>query len=114
MEDVRDTKEVLESYGYVHQEVEIQSNSEFQSLSPTRNPGPPCIQIDVQDAYELRFGRSTHARKAKKITFPMGLVPCPTKIGVGRNHQNNSGVQNCFGAAPPILAHWAVYQVGVR
>ena len=114
MEDVRDTKKVLESYGDVHNKVEIQSNSELQISSPTRSPGPPCIQIDSQNAYDLRFGRSTYARKAKEITFPMVLVPCPTKIGVSRNHQNNLDFQNCPGAAPPILAHWAVYQVRVR
>ena len=53
MEDVRDTKEVLENHGDVHNTMEIQSNSEFQSLSPTRSPGPPCIQINAQDAYDL-------------------------------------------------------------
>ena len=53
MEDVRNTKEVLESHGDVHNKVEIQSNSEFQSLSPTRSLGSPCIQIDAQDAYDL-------------------------------------------------------------
>jgi hypothetical protein len=51
-----------------------QSNSELPSLSPTRSPGPPHIQIDVQIAYDLRFGRSTCAQKAKEITFPMELV----------------------------------------
>ena len=114
MNDVRDTKEVLESHGDVHNKVEIQSNSELQISSPTRSPGPPCIQIDAQNAYDLRFGRSTYARKAKEITFPMGLVPCPTKIGVSCNHRNKLRFQNCPGAAPPILAHWAVYRVGVR
>ena len=53
MEDVRDTKKVLESHEDVHNKVEIKSNLEFQSLSPTRSPGPPCIQIDAQDAYDL-------------------------------------------------------------
>jgi hypothetical protein len=39
------------------------SNSEFQSLtsSLTRSPGPPCIQINVQDAYKIGFGRFTYA-----------------------------------------------------
>jgi hypothetical protein len=26
----------------------------------------------------------------KKITFPMELISCPTKIVVVRNHQNNT------------------------
>jgi hypothetical protein len=63
-----------------------QSNSELPSSSPTRSSGPPCIQIDVQIAYDLRFGRSTYARKAKQINFLMAQVSCPTKIGVVRNH----------------------------
>jgi hypothetical protein len=41
-------------------------------------------------AYDLRFGRSTYARKAKNISFPMALVSCPTKIGVVRNRQNST------------------------
>jgi hypothetical protein len=54
-EDIRDTKDVLESPRDVHNKVEIQTNSEFQSLtsSPTRSPRPPCIQIDAQDSYDL-------------------------------------------------------------
>jgi hypothetical protein len=74
---------VLRRQGDAHIEVEIQSNSEFQSLtsSPTQSPGPPQIQIDVQDSYEIRFGRSTYARKEDEIKFRMELVPCPTIIG---------------------------------
>jgi hypothetical protein len=79
---------VLESQEDVHEKVANQSNSELLNLSPTRNPGPARIQIDVQNAYDLCFGLSTYARKAKEIKFPMELVPCPTKIGVIHNHQN--------------------------
>jgi hypothetical protein len=43
----------------LHERVVNQSNSEFPSLSPTQSPGPPRIQIDVQIAYDLRFGRCT-------------------------------------------------------
>jgi hypothetical protein len=48
-EDVRDTKDELESPRYVHNKVEIQTNSEFQSLisSLTWSLGPRCIQIDA-------------------------------------------------------------------
>jgi hypothetical protein len=77
---------VLESQGDVHEKVANQSNSELPSSSPTRSSGPPHIQIDVQISYDLRFGRSTYALKAKEIKFPMALVSCPTKIGVVRNH----------------------------
>jgi hypothetical protein len=89
MEHKQNIKKVLESQGDVHEKVANQSNSELPSSSSTRSPGPPRIQIDVQIVYDLRFGRSTYARKAKEIKFPIEAVPCPTKIGVVRNHQNN-------------------------
>jgi hypothetical protein len=92
MEDKRSIKKVLESQGDVHEKVANQSNSELLSLSPTRSPGPPHIQIDIKIAYDLRFGRSTYAQKAKEITFPMTPVSCPNKIGVVRNHQNSTNL----------------------
>jgi hypothetical protein len=82
MEDKRSIKKVLVSQGDMHEKVANQSNSELPSSSPTQSPGSPCIQIDVQIAYDLRFERSTYARKAKEIAFPMAPVSCPTKIGV--------------------------------
>jgi hypothetical protein len=82
MEDKWSIKKVLESQGDIHEKVVNQSNSELPSSSPTQSPGAPRIQIDVQIAYDLRFGRSTYARKAKEINFPMAPVPCPNKIGV--------------------------------
>jgi hypothetical protein len=114
MEDKQSIKKVLESQGDVHEKVANQFNSELLSSSPTRSPGPPCIQIDVQIAHDLRFGRSTYARKAKEITFPMELVSCPTKIGVVRNHQNSTDFQNHFWCCATILTRWAVYPVGVH
>jgi hypothetical protein len=114
MEDKRSMKKVLESQGDVHEKVANQSNSELPSSSPTQSPGPPRIQIDIQIAYDLRFGRSTYARKAKDITFPMALVLCPTKIGVIRNHQNTTNFQNSFWCCATIVARWAVYLVGVH
>jgi hypothetical protein len=90
MEDNRSIKMVLESQGDVHKKVVNQSNSELPCLSPTWSVGPPHIQIDVQIAYDLRFGHFTYAQKAKEITFPIKLVSCPTKIGVIRNHQNSA------------------------
>jgi hypothetical protein len=90
MEDKRSIKKVLESQGDVHEKVANQSNSELPSLSPTRSPGPPHIQIDVHIAYDICFGRSTYAQKAKEITFPMAPVSCSTKIGVICNHQNST------------------------
>jgi hypothetical protein len=90
MEDKWSIKKVLESEGDVHKKLVNQSNSELLSLSPTRSTGPPCIQIDVEISYGLRFGGSTYARKRKDITFPMALVSCPTKIRVVRNQQNST------------------------
>jgi hypothetical protein len=59
MEDKRSIKKVVERQGDVHEKVVNQSNSELTSSSPTRSEGPPRIQIDVQIAYNLHFGRST-------------------------------------------------------
>jgi hypothetical protein len=113
MEDKQSIKKVLESQGDVHEKVVNQSNSELPSSSPTRSLGPPRIQIDVQIAYDLRFGRSTYAQKAKEIKFLMELVSCPTKIGVIRNHQNTTDFHNSFWCCATILARWAIYPVGV-
>jgi hypothetical protein len=74
MKDKRSIKKVLESQGDMYEKVANKSNSELLSLSPTRSPGPPRIQIDVQIAYDLRFVCSTYAQKAKEINFPMDLV----------------------------------------
>ena len=90
MEDKWSIKNVLESQWDVHEKVTNQSNSELLSSSPTQSPGPPHIQIDVQIAYDFRFGRSTYAQKAKEIKFPIAPVSCPTKIGVVQNYQNNT------------------------
>jgi hypothetical protein len=85
MEDKWSIRKVLESQGDVCEKVANQSNSELLSSSSTRSLGPPRIQIDVQIAYDLRFGHSTYARKAKEIRFLMEPVLCPTKIGVVHN-----------------------------
>jgi hypothetical protein len=114
MEDKRSIKKVLESQGDVHEKVANQSNSELLSLSPTRSSGPPRIQIDVQIAYNLRFGRSTYARKDKEINFLMALVSCPTKIRVVCYHQNSTDFQNRFWCCTTILARFVVCPVGVH
>jgi hypothetical protein len=84
----------------VHEKVANQSNSELPSSSPTRSSGPHRIQIDVQIAYGLRFGRSTYARKDKEITFPMAPVSYPNKIGVVRNHKILPISRIVFGVVP--------------
>jgi hypothetical protein len=92
MENMQDIKKVLESQGNTHNMVEVQDNLESMSLtsSPTRSPGPPCLQIDVPDASDLRFGRPTYAWKDKEINFPMTPLPWSTNIEVGRNHRNKT------------------------
>jgi hypothetical protein len=114
MEDKRSIKKVLESQVDVHVKVANQSNLELPSLSPTQSPGPPHIQIDVQIAYKLCFGRSTYAWKAKEINFPMSPVSYPNKIGVVCNHQNSTNFQNHFWCCTTVLARWAVYLVEVH
>jgi hypothetical protein len=114
MEDKQSIKKVLQSQGDVHEKVANQYNSEMLSLSRTQSPGPPHIQIDVQIAYDLCFGRSTYAQKAKYINIPMALVSYPTKIGVDHNHQNSTNFQNCFWCYATIFSRWAVYPVGVH
>jgi hypothetical protein len=61
MEDKQSIKKVVESQGDVHTKVPNQSNLELPNSSPTRSPGSPCIQIDVQIAYDLCFGCATYA-----------------------------------------------------
>jgi hypothetical protein len=51
--------------------------------------GPPCLQINVQDPYDLQFGRSLYAWKDKEIIFLMELVSWLNKIGVTCNQTNN-------------------------
>jgi hypothetical protein len=105
---------VLESQGDVHEKVANQSNSELLSLSPTQILGLPRIQIDIQIAYDLCFGHSIYAWKAKEIAFPTALVSYPTKIVVIRNHQNSTDFQSHFWCCTTILARWAMYTVGVH
>jgi hypothetical protein len=91
-EDERDIKRVLERQGDALIKVEIQSNSEFQSLtsSPTQSPGPPRLQIDIQDVYEIGFGRSTYAQKEDETNFPMTLVPYNLKSDSTRITETSS------------------------
>jgi hypothetical protein len=113
MEDKRSIKKVLETQGDVHEKVANQSNSGLPSSSPTQSPGPPCIQIVVQIAYDLCFGCSTYSQKSTEINFPMALVSCSTKIRVICNHQNSTDLHNHFWCCTTILARWMVYPVGV-
>jgi hypothetical protein len=88
----------------------IQFKSELPSLSPTRSPGPPRIQIDVQIVYDLRFGHSTHSRKDKEITFPMAPVSCPTKMESSATIKTILISITVFGAEPPFWVDWPCIQ----
>jgi hypothetical protein len=114
MEDKWNIKKVLKSQEDMHEKVANQSNSEMTSSNTTRSPEQPHIQIDIEIAYDLRFGYSTYTWKAKEITFPIASVSYPTKIGVVRNHQNCTNFLNYFWCCATILARWAVYPVGVH
>jgi hypothetical protein len=59
MKDKWIIKKVLKSQGDMHEKVANQSNSELPILGSTWSLGPPHIQIYVQIAYDLCFGRST-------------------------------------------------------
>jgi hypothetical protein len=87
MEDMWNIKRVLERQEDMHAKVDIQSKSELQSLtlSQSRDPESPCLQIDAQDVYNLRFECSSYAWKDKEISFPTQPVSWSTKIGVTHN-----------------------------
>jgi hypothetical protein len=55
MEDMWDFKKVLEIQVNMHNNVEVQTNSQSRSLTlrPTQSAGPPYCQIDVQDASDI-------------------------------------------------------------
>jgi hypothetical protein len=79
--DEWDIMRVMDRQGDVDIKVKIQSNSEFQSLtsSPTQSLGSPRLQINVQDAYEIRFGCSTYAQKEGEKKVSSGTIPRSNK-----------------------------------
>jgi hypothetical protein len=62
----------------------------FPYLFSIRSPGLPCLQINAQDTYDIRFGRYLYAWKDKEIIFLTQWVSWSTKIGVTHNHQNKT------------------------
>jgi hypothetical protein len=48
-------------------------------------PGAVCTKMATQVTYALGFGWSLYGWKAKKISFQMAQVPCPTSSGVDGN-----------------------------
>jgi hypothetical protein len=104
MEDKRSIKKVLESQGDVHKKVANQTNSELPSSSPTRSSGPPCIQIDVQIAYDLYFGCSIYARKSKVSPFQWHRSHVQLKLESSAIIKIVPISRTVFGAAPPFWA----------
>ena len=86
---MENTLEAHKASKYVQVKLEAQSKS---GSVPSRIPGPVRTKTDAQDAYGVRWRRSLYAWKAKKITFPMDLVPWPNSFGVVGNLQNTEGV----------------------
>jgi hypothetical protein len=86
-EDEWGIKRMLERQGDTHITVEIQSISESLNLtlSPVRSPGPPRLQIDVKNAYKIRFGCSTYAQKEDEINILITLLPGPNRIRFDQN-----------------------------
>ncbi len=91
--------------------VKAQTNSTSGAI---RSPGSVCTKMGTQVAYVLGLGHSLYGWKAKKITFPMVLVPRPNSFQVNGNRPNKLMSRICPGAASPYLGLWAVYRVGIH
>jgi hypothetical protein len=64
----------------------------FPYLFPIRSLGSPYLQINIHNAYDLRFGRSSYAWKDKEIRLLTQLVPWSTTIWVAPQMSK----QNCL------------------
>ncbi|WVZ97390.1 hypothetical protein U9M48_042932 [Paspalum notatum var. saurae] len=62
-------------------QVKLEAQSKSSSSLP-RPAGPFDTKTETQDAYGLRFRRSTYAWKDKNISFPMPLVSGLLEFGV--------------------------------
>jgi hypothetical protein len=89
--------------------LESQSKS---SWNPIWILGTIRTKIVAQITYQLRFGRSLYGWKDKRINFPMELVSYPNSFWVHGKRWNNEAHRIYHGAVLPILALWAMYQVG--
>nr|CAE02904.3 OSJNBb0045P24.9 [Oryza sativa Japonica Group] len=67
-------------------DVQVKVEAQTKSTSGAiRSPGPVCTKTCAQVAYVLGLGRSLYGWKAKKISFPMVLVPRPNYFRVNGN-----------------------------
>nr|ABA93999.1 retrotransposon protein, putative, Ty3-gypsy subclass [Oryza sativa Japonica Group] len=68
------------------EDVQVKVEAQTKSTSGAiRSPGPVCTKTGAQVAYMLALGCSLYVWKAKKITFPMVLVPRPNSFRVNGN-----------------------------
>jgi hypothetical protein len=74
----------------------------FPYLFPIWIPGPPYLQINTHDTYNLRFRCSLYAWKNKEIIFSMKLVTWSTKFRVTHNHRIISSSNNHRNAIFPF------------
>ncbi len=62
-------------------DVQVKVEAQNKSTSSTiRSSGPVCTKTSAQVAYVLGLGSSLYGCKAKKITFPMVMVPRPNSF----------------------------------
>uniref|UniRef100_J3MK37 Uncharacterized protein n=1 Tax=Oryza brachyantha TaxID=4533 RepID=J3MK37_ORYBR len=91
--------------------IQVKVEAQTNSISITvRSPRPVCSKTDAQVAYVLGLGRSLYEWKAKKIIFPMDLVPRPNSFRVNGNRPNKLVSRKSV----PVLRHrlwafWAMY-----
>jgi hypothetical protein len=68
------------------EDVQVKVEAQTKSTSGViRSPEPVCTKTGTQIACVLGLGRSLYGWKAKKITFPMFLVPHPNSFQVNGN-----------------------------
>ena len=79
-------------------EVEAQSNS---SSSLLRLSGSFCLKLVTQDAFGLRFRRSTYGWKANLIRKPIQLVSRQKLFEINGNRGHKSVSRICQGATTP-------------
>ncbi len=68
------------------EDVQVKVEAQTKSTSGAiRGPVPVCTKTGAQVAYVLGLGRSLYGWKAKKIIFPMVLVPHTYSFQVNGN-----------------------------
>jgi len=96
-------------------DVQVKVEARTKSTSSTiRSPGPVYTKTGALVAYVLGLGRSLCGWKAKKVTFPMVLVPHPNSFEVNGNRPNKLTSRIYPVDASPYLGLWVVYRVGTR